>query len=58
MKEYPGSISKDGQPPKYPLEYVRGFSIIADNFINTSLQFLNYIEVNETDIRTPEFPSS
>jgi hypothetical protein len=40
MKEYPDSMSKRGQPPRYPFEY-----------------FLKYIEVNESDIRTPEFPS-
>ena len=57
MKEYPDSMSKHGQPPRYPYEYVRGFSTIADYFTNTSLQFLKYVEVNESDIRNPEYPS-
>lgn len=57
MKEYPDSMSRRGQPPRYPYEYVRGPFTIADYLINASLQFLKYVEVNESDIRTPEFPS-
>ena len=57
MKEYPESISKHGHPPRYPFEYVCGSLAIADHFADAPLQFLKYIEVNESDIRTPEFPS-
>lgn len=57
MKEYPDSTSRHGQPPRYPYEYVRGFFAIADCFTNASSQFLKYVEVSESDIRTPEFPS-
>jgi hypothetical protein len=57
MKEYPDSLSKHGQPARYPYEYVRASFIIAGYFSNTLLQFFKYIEVNESDLRTPEFPS-
>jgi len=57
MKEYPDSMSKRGQPPRYPFECVRGSFVITGNFTDAFLQFLKYIEVNESDIRTPEFPS-
>ena len=57
MKEYPESISRHGQPARYPFEYVRGFFTIADYFTDALPQFLKYIEVNELDIRTPEYPS-
>jgi len=57
MTEYPGSLPRHGQPAKYPFEYVRGTSVIAGYFPDTLLQFLKYIEVNESDVRSPEFPS-
>ena len=57
MKEYPESISKHGQQARYPFEYVCGFFAIVDYFTDALPQFLKYIEVNESDIRTPEFPS-
>ena len=57
MKEYPDSLSKHGQPARYPYEYVRASFIIAGYFSNTLLQFLKYLEVDESDLRSPEFPS-
>ena len=57
MKEFPDSISKHGKPPRYPFEYVRCPFVIVDYFSDVLLQFLKYIEVNESDIRSPEFPS-
>lgn len=57
MKEYPDSLPRHGQPARYPFEYVRGSVIITDRPPDALLQFLKYIEVNESDIRSPEFPS-
>ena len=57
MKEFPDSVSKHGQPPRYPFEYVRGFFATADDLTDTLPQSIKYIEVNESDIRTPEFSS-
>ena len=57
MKEYPESLSKHGQPARYPFEYVCDSFIIAEYSPNTLLQFFKYIEVNESDLRPPEFPS-
>ena len=57
MKEYPDSLSRHGQPPRYPFEYVRGLVLVTDRPPDALLQFLKYIEVNETDIRPPESPS-
>ena len=37
MKEYPESMSKHGQPPRYPFEYVRGFFNIGSHFTDALL---------------------
>lgn len=57
MKEYPDSLPRHGQPARYPFEYVRSFVSIADYSSDALLQFLKYVDVNESDIRPPDFPS-
>ena len=57
MTEYPDSLPRRGQPARYPYEYVRCSFPIADYFPDTLSQFLKYIDVNESDVRSPEFPS-
>ena len=56
MKECPDSLQKHGQPPRYPFECVCASFIITGYFSNTLLQFLKYLEVDESDLRSPEFP--